>query len=91
MITCFCNKGGSGVSTAAANLAISLRRLTSREVVEAHIEVLLRADLNAVVVDRFDDARAEAEAADARVAAGETGLPPFLGVPQRAHAHQQPQ
>lgn len=32
VITVFCNKGGSGVSTAATNLAISLRRLTSREV-----------------------------------------------------------
>jgi len=38
VITCFCNKGGSGVSTAATNLAISLRRLTSREVVLADFD-----------------------------------------------------
>src|SRR5947207_8437222 len=30
VITVFCNKGGSGVSTAATNLAISLKRMTSR-------------------------------------------------------------
>src|SRR5688572_23555466 len=28
VITVFCNKGGSGVSTAATNLAISLKRMT---------------------------------------------------------------
>ena len=55
--------------------------MSSREVVEAHIDVLQRTGLNAVVVDRYDDARAEAEAVDARVAAGETDLPQFLGVP----------
>jgi pilus assembly protein CpaE len=32
VITVFCNKGGSGVSTAATNLAISLKRMTQREV-----------------------------------------------------------
>jgi pilus assembly protein CpaE len=38
VITVFCNKGGSGVSTAATNLGISLRRLTSREVVLADFD-----------------------------------------------------
>jgi len=38
VITVFCNKGGSGVSTAATNLAMSLRRLTSREVVLADFD-----------------------------------------------------
>jgi len=38
VITVFCNKGGSGVSTAATNLAISLRRLTSREVALADFD-----------------------------------------------------
>ena len=38
VITVFCNKGGSGVSTAATNLAISLRRLTTREVALADFD-----------------------------------------------------
>lgn len=38
VITVFCNKGGSGVSTAATNLAISLKRMTSREVVLADFD-----------------------------------------------------
>lgn len=61
--------------------AIRTGETTSREVVEVHIEVLERSRLNAVVCDRFEQARAEADAADARVAAGEEDLPPLLGVP----------
>ena len=65
--------------------AIRIGETSSREVVEAHIERLQRmhARINAVVVDRFDAARAEADAADARVAAAADPdeLPPFLGVP----------
>jgi pilus assembly protein CpaE len=38
VITAFCNKGGSGVSTTAANLAISLKRLTTREVALADLD-----------------------------------------------------
>lgn len=38
VITVFCNKGGSGVSTAATNLAISLKRLTNREVALADFD-----------------------------------------------------
>src|SRR5688572_19259928 len=65
--------------------AIRARELTASEVVEAHIEVLRRVNprINAVVVERYDAAREEAEAADARVAAAAAGeeLPPLLGVP----------
>ena len=60
------------------------RRVGSREVVEAHIERIRRVNpaLNAVVAERFDEARAEAVRADERVRAepGEL-LPPFHGVP----------
>jgi fatty acid amide hydrolase 2 len=68
-------------------LASAIRRgeVSSREVVEAHIELIQRREpaLGALVADRFNRARAEAEAADARVAAAGEGdeLPPYLGVP----------
>jgi fatty acid amide hydrolase 2 len=69
----------------ATDLAAAIRRreITSVDVVEAHIAVLERiTDRNALAADRFDAARAEAAAADARVAAGPAGdLPPLLGVP----------
>ena len=63
--------------------AIRAGELSSREVVETHIEVLQRAQLNALVADRFDEAREEADAADARIAEASDGddLPPLLGVP----------
>jgi Asp-tRNA(Asn)/Glu-tRNA(Gln) amidotransferase A subunit family amidase len=50
--------------------AIRDRETSSRDVVEAHIEQLERthARINAVV-DRYDAARADADAADARVRA----------------------
>jgi fatty acid amide hydrolase 2 len=55
---------------------------SSRQVVDAHIAQIGRANpsLNALVADRFDAARAEADAADAAVARGDH-LPPFHGVP----------
>jgi fatty acid amide hydrolase 2 len=68
----------------AVQLAAAIRSgaTTSTEVVEAHIAVLQRiADTNALAADRFDQARDEAAAADARVRAGDTDLPPLLGVP----------
>ncbi|HEX8646365.1 MAG TPA: amidase [Thermoleophilaceae bacterium] len=69
----------------AQELAAAIRsgETTAREVVDAHIELLERVNgrINAVVVERYDDARAEADAADARIAAGEDDLPPLLGVP----------
>ena len=39
VITVFSNKGGAGVSTIATNLAISLRRLTGREVALADMDI----------------------------------------------------
>lgn len=63
--------------------AIRARELTSRETVEAHIELLERVQprTNALAAERFDVARAEADAADDRVARGDRDLPPFHGVP----------
>ena len=71
----------------ALELAAAIRagEVGSREVVEAHIERLERVNprLNALVADRFDAARAEADAADARIAAApaDGDLPFLLGVP----------
>jgi fatty acid amide hydrolase 2 len=62
--------------------AIASGQLRSRDVVDAHIELIERRnpDMNAIVATRFDAARAEADAADERVAAGEK-LGPLHGVP----------
>jgi fatty acid amide hydrolase 2 len=71
----------------ALDLARAIRtgETTSREVVEAHIEQLQRthARINAVVVDRYDAAREDADAADALVSATADAdtLRPFHGVP----------
>jgi fatty acid amide hydrolase 2 len=61
--------------------AIREREISAREVVERHIELLRRTDLNAVVVERYREALEEAEAVDERIAAGEPDPPPLLGVP----------
>lgn len=62
---------------------IRQRELTSRAAVDVHIEQIERVNpqINAVVKTRFSEARAEAEAADRRIAEGDTELPPFHGVP----------
>ena len=71
----------------AVDLARAIRtgETTSRDVVEAHIEQLERTHerINAIVVDRYDAARADADAADeaVRAAADPDELPPFHGVP----------
>ncbi|HTN24584.1 MAG TPA: amidase [Solirubrobacteraceae bacterium] len=71
----------------AIDLARAIRtgECSAREVVEAHIEVLERTHsrINAVVADRYDRAREEADTADAVVAAATDldALPPLLGVP----------
>lgn len=69
----------------ALDLAAMIRagRVSSREVVDEHIARVRRVNprLNAMVRDRFDDARAEADAADARRAASPDELPPLHGVP----------
>jgi fatty acid amide hydrolase 2 len=63
---------------------IRARSLSSREAVEAHIARIEAVNpvINAVVAERFDAARAEADAADrALVTADPDALPPFHGVP----------
>jgi fatty acid amide hydrolase 2 len=71
----------------AIDLAKAIREgeLTSREVVEAHVERARRLNpqLMAIAADRFDAALAEADAADARIREGGAvaELPPLLGVP----------
>ncbi|MCB9640166.1 MAG: amidase [Myxococcales bacterium] len=60
------------------------REVTSRDVVEAHIDHIQRVNpiLNAVVKDRFEEARTEAKAADQRLQEEDAStLPPLLGVP----------
>lgn len=70
------------LSAIALAEAIRTGETTSTEVLEAHIAVLERIkDLNALAVDRFDLARDEAAAADARVRAGDQDLPALHGVP----------
>jgi Asp-tRNA(Asn)/Glu-tRNA(Gln) amidotransferase A subunit family amidase len=56
--------------------------ITAREAVDAYIARVEQVNgaLNAVVVKRYDEARAEADAIDLRRARGET-LPPLAGVP----------
>jgi Asp-tRNA(Asn)/Glu-tRNA(Gln) amidotransferase A subunit family amidase len=70
----------------AVELAAAIRggELRSREVVEAHIELIERRnpELNAVVATRFDEARAEADDADARTGAlRRRKVGPLHGVP----------
>ncbi|MCZ4500319.1 MAG: hypothetical protein JWQ74_2874, partial [Marmoricola sp.] len=63
--------------------AIRAQEISSVEVVEAHIAVLEGSRwTNALAVERFGPARAEAAAADARIASSPPdSLPPLLGVP----------
>lgn len=71
-------------ATALAD-AIRTGETSSRAVVEAHVALLRRRHpaLRAVAHDRFDAALADADAADARIAAADPDeqLPPLLGVP----------
>lgn len=73
------------LTASAIELAARLRarEISSEELVELHIERVRAVNpaLNAMVQDRFDEARAEARAADARLRGGEADLPPLLGVP----------
>src|SRR5437016_2765486 len=70
----------AGAATLVAKLAQG--EISASEAVEAHIARIERVNprLNAVVVKRYDAARAEARAADARRAQGEA-LPPLHGLP----------
>jgi fatty acid amide hydrolase 2 len=74
------------LTLSASELALHIRegRASSREVLETHVARLEEVNprLNAVVVLRLDEARAEADAADARLAqGGGESLPPLHGVP----------
>jgi len=73
------------LTTSATRLAELIRSgaVSSRDIVERHIARIegVNPALNAVVFKRYDQARAEADAADARLAAKEDDLPPFHGVP----------
>lgn len=62
---------------------IKNREVTSREVVEAHIQQAQRVNpyINAIVRDRFDAALKDADAADAAIKKGSRKLPPLFGVP----------
>jgi fatty acid amide hydrolase 2 len=78
---------GSLTERSAVDLARAIRggETSSREVVEAHIERLERthARLNAVVADRYDAARQDADDADEvlRATSDPDTLAPFHGVP----------
>ena len=69
--------------------AIQRRELSATRVLEAHLEVLERSQprLNAIVADRFSQARERARAIDQRIGAaalrgsGLVDAPPLLGVP----------
>jgi len=75
----------------AVDLAAGIRRreVTSLEIVDAHVQRLraTHAQINAVVADRYEDALAEAQVCDQRIAQaalrGEPldELPPLYGVP----------
>ena len=73
------------LTISAVELARRIRsgEVTSRDAVDAHVAHIERVNgsLNAVVEERFDEARKEADAADAALAAGSEDLPPFHGVP----------
>lgn len=59
------------------------RKVTSLELVDAHIDLIqaFNPRLNAVVGQRFADARREARECDAAIARGVKDLPPYYGVP----------
>jgi fatty acid amide hydrolase 2 len=70
-------------SAIALARAIREREVPAREVVEAHIarHRLFAPRINAVVVERYDGALRDADAADKRVLEHGSELPPLLGVP----------
>src|SRR5574339_355233 len=63
---------------------IRKREVTVTQVLEAHIQriQLVNPKINALVSDNFAQARAEAQAADERIASeGTENLPPLFGLP----------
>ena len=73
------------LSLSAARLAemIRNREISSLEVVEEHIDRAKEVNpiINAIVKDRFSEARAEAEKADKQLKKNDNELPPLFGVP----------
>lgn len=71
------------LTMSATEMAEEIRegRLSSRDAVDVHIARIQEVNpaLNAIVADRFEEARAEADAADKR--RGDADLPPLHGVP----------
>ncbi|HEY7094063.1 MAG TPA: amidase family protein, partial [Ktedonobacterales bacterium] len=78
------------IQMSAGGLAAAIARgeVSAAEAVEAHIERIEQVNgaLNAVVVKRYDEARAEARAADEKRARGEP-LGPLHGVPITIKEH----
>ena len=72
------------LTASATALARAIRegKVSARDVLEEHLELIDRVNpvVNALVDERFDAAREEADRADARVREG-GDLPPLLGVP----------
>lgn len=73
------------LTLSATALAEKIRQgeFTSRQVVDAHIQQAeqVNPQLNAIVFERFEQARAEADAADALLKKKKKNLPPLMGVP----------
>ncbi|HNO25359.1 MAG TPA: amidase family protein, partial [Leptospiraceae bacterium] len=73
-------KSGSELSA-----MIRKREISSRETVELHIERIRKVnpEINAVIIELFDSALKQADAADEKVRTADdiNSLPPFLGVP----------
>lgn len=80
-----CSLGEAFLQWSATRMAEAIKsgEVTSLQLVEASIQRIQEVDvhLNALVAERFDAARKEAEEADRRVAVGQDDLPAFLGVP----------
>lgn len=57
--------------------------ITSSQLVDAHISRILQVNgaINALIADRFDQAKAEAEHADKLLQSASTDIPPLTGIP----------
>ena len=75
----------TGMSATDLGGAIRERRVSAREVVEAHVNRIEAVDarLNAVVIPTFERALAEADLADEAIARGEP-VGPLLAYPSRS-------
>jgi aspartyl-tRNA(Asn)/glutamyl-tRNA(Gln) amidotransferase subunit A len=70
----------TGFTLAAARAALATKRISARELTEAHLAAIERLkDLNAYITVTPERARADAAAADARIARGEAR--PLEGIP----------